>query len=216
MDRDLRVRNGGEGTKGLTQLDSTLAYWLAPHPDWTPEENWPEGVMCARYEAEDSVVLVDPQLWPDGDDAFLSLGERPVRVLLTSPWHERDALLFVDRYGASVWAPPQARWKGPSLKTTDEVPAGIEVFEPDADDNQALFIFSEQRTLFTGDVFSGTGGRFHVFLDEQTDYAVFLDSLARLADMPIDRVLIAHGESIFDNGAERIREAVEEARLPGG
>jgi glyoxylase-like metal-dependent hydrolase (beta-lactamase superfamily II) len=170
--------------------------------------------MCARYEAGDSDVLIDPQLWPDGDDAFLALGERPVRVLLTSPWHERDARLIVDRYGASVWAPPEARWKGPSLKTTDELPAGVEAIAPAGDENQAMFFFPAQRTLFTGDVFSGTGGRFHVFVDEEdiSEPGSFLDSLARLADLPIDRVLIAHGESIFEHGAERIRQAVEEAR----
>jgi glyoxylase-like metal-dependent hydrolase (beta-lactamase superfamily II) len=216
VDGDLRLRDGGEGTEGLTELEAGLAFWLASHPDWAPEENWPEEVMCARYETADAVVLVDPQLWPDGGDAFLGLGERPVRVLLTSPWHERDAHLFVDRYGASVWAPPRARWKGPSPKTTDELPAGVEAIEPAGDRNQALFFFREQRTLFTGDVFSGTGGRFHVFIDEddiaEEDRGSFLDSLERLADLPVERVLIAHGESIFEGGAARIRAAVEEAR----
>lgn len=170
--------------------------------------------MCARYESEDGVVLMDPQLWPDGDDAFLALGERPVRVLLTGPWHERDARLFVARYGASVWAPPGARWKGPSPKTTDELPAGVEAIRPSGDPNQALFFLPEFRTLFTGDVFSGTGGHFHVFIDEEDvdEPEPYIDSLERLADLPIDKVLIAHGESIFENGAERIREAVAEAR----
>jgi len=172
--------------------------------------------MCVRYESPDGLVLMDPQLWPDGDDSFLELGGRPVRVLLTGPWHERDARLFVDRYGASVWAPPRAKWKGPSLTTTDELPAGVEAFAPEGDDNLSLFYIGEHRTLFTGDVFGGPGGRFHVFIDEEEiageDRDSFLDSLERLADLPIERVLIAHGESIFENGAARIREAVEEAR----
>ena len=169
--------------------------------------------MCARYESPDSVVLIDPQLWPDGDDAFLGLGERVVRVLLTSPWHERDTRLIVDRYGASVWAPPTATWKGPPLTTTGDLPDGVEAIFPRGDLNQALFFFSDQRTLFTGDVFSGTGGHFHVFMDEEdiSDPEPFLDSLADLAELPIERVLIAHGESIFEHGAERLRKAVEEA-----
>lgn len=219
MDGDLRLRDGGEGTQGLIEVEPELAYWLAPHPEWTPEENWPEEVMCARYEAPDSVVLLDPQLGPDGEDAFLALGEQPVRVLLTSPWHERDALLFVDRYGASVWAPPRARWKGPSRQTTAELPAGVEAIAPVGDDNQVLFLFPAQRTLFTGDVFSGTGGRFHVFFDpdelDERAREPFLDSLSDLVDLPVDRVLIAHGESIFEHGAERIRVAVAEARADG-
>ena len=166
--------------------------------------------MCARFESSDARVLVDPQLWPDRDDTFLDLDGAPT-VLLTSPWHERDARVFVERYGSPVWAPPRARWKTPDPTSTSHVPAGIEVFEPDGDDDQVLFFFREQRALLTGDVFSGTGGRFHVFIDEQ-ERGPFLDSLESLAELPIDRVLIAHGESIFEDGAERIREAVAEAR----
>jgi glyoxylase-like metal-dependent hydrolase (beta-lactamase superfamily II) len=212
VDGDLCVRDGGEGTQGLRQLAPGLAYWLAPHPEWEPHENWPEEVMCARYESPDDLVLVDPQLWPDKDDAFLELGGRTPEVLLTSPWHVRDAAVFVERYGSSVWAPPRAVWKGEPLTNTGDVPRGVEAIFPLGERNQALFFFPAQRALFTGDVFSGTGGRFHVILDEQEDVEAFLESLSDLGELPIDRVLIAHGESIFENGAERIREAVEEAR----
>jgi glyoxylase-like metal-dependent hydrolase (beta-lactamase superfamily II) len=189
-----------------------LSYWLAPHPEWEQHENWPEEVVCARYESADGLVLVDPQLWPDKDDTFLELGGRTPLVLLTSPWHDRDTSVFVERYGSPVWAPPRALWKGPNPSSTDRVPRGVEVYEPAGDDNQALFFFRGQRTLFTGDVFSGTGGRFHVFFDEEQPREPFLDSLEPLTQLPIECVLIAHGESIFEHGAQRIGEALEEAR----
>ena len=45
---------------------------------------------------------------------------------------------------------------------------------------------------FSGDMFSGTGGRFHVFVSEEPNREAFLASLPQLLDLPIERVLIAH------------------------
>jgi hypothetical protein len=185
---------------------SDLSWWFAPHPEWEPTENWPEEVLCARLETEDEVVLIDPL-----EPAEPTRGKR-VRVLLTAPWHDRGTAEVVDRYGASVWAPPDARWQGPPLTTTSELPDGVEALLPPGEPNQALFFLPEHRTLVTGDVFSGTGGRFHVFVDE-ADPEVLLPWLDGLAELAIDRVLIAHGEPVLANGAERIRAAVAEARL---
>src|SRR5262249_53448001 len=64
----------------------TISWWLSPHPDWEPGEDWPEEVPVVRYETADEVVLIDPFLPPDG--AF-NPGGKPVRVLLTQRAHYR-------------------------------------------------------------------------------------------------------------------------------
>ena len=203
------------------ELAPGLRYWYAPHPEWRPDENWPEGVLCAYYESPDALVLIDP-LVPRGEedefwqalDADVERLGRPVRVLLTTPWHDRDTTLVVKRYGADVWAHPEALWKNdPVLTTTDEVPAGVEVFLPDGnEEGQAFFFIREHRTLVTGDMFSGTGGRFHVYISpEEPNPEAFLAWLPRLLELPIERVLIAHGEPVLSDGVARIREALESA-----
>ena len=63
----------------------------------------------------------------------------------------------------------------------------------------------------SGDVLSGTGGALHVFVDE-ADREPLLASLDALGDLPIERVIIPHGELIAENGAARIRAAVADAR----
>jgi hypothetical protein len=204
----------------LHELTPGLSYWLAPHPAWEPTENWPEEVLCVYLEAPDDVVLIDPllppeeaELWQLVDGAVERTG-RPVRVLLTAPWHDRDTPAVVERYEASVWAPPDALWKGPVLTTTQDLPSGVEALIPAGErENQALFFIREHRTLVTGDVFSGTGGRFHVFVDEPDEEA-FLAWLPNLFELPVERVLIAHGEPLLGDGTARIREAVAEARTP--
>lgn len=200
------------------ELAPGLTYWLAAHPEWEPSENWPEGVLCVCLEGSDEIVLIDP-LVPRGTevefwewlDSKLARSAGSLRVLLTAPWHARDAGLVADRYSASIWARPAARWRGPALTTTGELPVGVEALLPAGDTDQALFLLHDHETLVTGDVFSGTGGRFHVFFDEQNRRAL-LDWLPLLAGLPVTRVLIAHGEPVLTDGSARMRGAIAEAR----
>ena len=188
---------------------SELSWWFAPHPDWEPTENWPEEVPVVRYETDDEVALIDPFLPADG--SFDPHG-KPVRVLLTQGAHYRGTGDFVERYRASVWTPPRAVWrKIPNPATTDELPAGIEALELDGEPQQVVFFIREHATLVTGDVLSGTGGNFHVFVDE-ADPERLLPALEALAELPTERVIIPHGELIHSGGAARIRAAVAEAR----
>jgi glyoxylase-like metal-dependent hydrolase (beta-lactamase superfamily II) len=162
-----------------------------------------------RYETDDQVVLIDPFLPPD---ASFDPHEKPVHVLLTQPAHYRGTNDFVECYGASVWVPPHADWRRrPRPATTDEVPGGIEAIELDGEPHQVVFFIRDHETLVTGDVLSGTGGRLRVFVDE-ADPERLLPALDALAELPIEQVIIPHGDLILAHGAGRIRAAVAEAR----
>jgi hypothetical protein len=187
---------------------SELSWWIAPHPHWEPDEDWPEEVPVVRYETDDDVAVIDPFLPPEG--GFDPHG-KPVRVLLTQGAHYRGTRDFVECYGASVWTPPRAVWrKIPNPATTDELPAGVEAIELDGEPQQVVFFMREHATLVSGDVLSGVGGRLHVFVDE-ADPERLLPALDRLAELPIERVIIPHGDLILSDGARRIRTAVAEA-----
>lgn len=187
-----------------------LTWWLSPHPDWRPGEDWPQNVPVVRYETDGDVVVVDPFLPPDG--SFDPSG-KPVRVLLTQGAHYRGTADFVQRYDASVWAPPRAAWrKRPNPATTQELPAGVEAIELDGEPQQVLFFVREHGTLVSGDVLTGRAGTMHVFVDE-ADRAPLLASLERVAELPIERVIVPHCETPeFLDGSARIRAAVAEAR----
>jgi glyoxylase-like metal-dependent hydrolase (beta-lactamase superfamily II) len=185
-----------------------LSWWFSPHPDWESGEDWPEEVPVVRYETDAEVVLIDPFLPRDGS---FDPHAKPVRVLLTQGAHYRGTADFVERFGASVWAPPRAAWKKiPNPATTDELPAGVEALELDGEPQQVVFFIREHATLVSGDVLSGRGGRLHLFVDE-ADPERLLPALDALADLPIERVIIPHGDLILSDGAERIRAAVAEA-----
>ena len=186
-----------------------LSWWLSPHPDWEPGEDWPQEVPVVRYETEDEVALIDPFLPADG--AFDPRG-KPVKVLLTQPAHYRGTADFVERYGALVWVPPHAEWrKRANPGTTGELPRRIEAIELEGEPQQVVFFIPEHATLVSGDVLSGTGGGLHVFVDE-AEREPLLTSLERIAELPIERVIIPHGDPVLFHGAARIRAAVGEAR----
>jgi glyoxylase-like metal-dependent hydrolase (beta-lactamase superfamily II) len=189
----------------------SLTWWLSPHPDWEPGEDWPEEVPVVRYETEAEVVLIDPFLPPEGGG--FDPGGKPVRVLLTQPSHFRGTADFVERYGASVWVPPRAEWRRrPNPATTAELPPGIEALELAGEPQQAVFFIREHGTIVSGDVLTGRDGVMHVFVDE-ADREPLLRSLEGITELPVERVIVPHCETpVFSDGSEQLRAAVAEAR----
>ena len=205
----------------MIELEPGMRYWYAPHPAWRPDENWPEGVLCAYYEAPDALVLIDP-LVPRGEedefwralDADVERLGRPVHVLLTSPWHDRDTTLVVERYDAPVWAHPEALWKdAPVLTTTDTVPAGVEALLPDGnEEGQASFFIREHRTLVVAEYFMGVADGLRVSPSPaERDPDRFVRSLHELLELPVERVLTAHGPPVLTSGVAAIRKALQAA-----
>lgn len=81
---------------------SDLSWWLSPHPDWEPGEDWPQAVPIVRYETDDAVAVIDPLLPPDDD--FDAHG-KPVHVLLTQPAHFRGTADFVGLHESELRSP---------------------------------------------------------------------------------------------------------------
>ena len=189
---------------------SALDWWWSPHPAWEPGENWDENVPVVRIESDDEVVLIDPFLPPDGS---FEPHAKNVRVLLTQGAHYRGTADFVLRYAASVWAPPKAWWPAerPNPSTTGELPQGIQALELDGEPQQVVFWIPEHATLVTGDVISGTGERVHVFVDD-ADASLLLPALERIAELPIERLIIPHSAVLEPGGGAHLRAAIVATR----
>jgi glyoxylase-like metal-dependent hydrolase (beta-lactamase superfamily II) len=88
----------------MRELRAGLWHWQAPHPGWTSDQWWPQ--LVSSYALDDGALLIlfDPL---DVPEEILGLaGERKPVVVLTAPWHERDAQSLVERLGAPVFTPP--------------------------------------------------------------------------------------------------------------
>lgn len=88
----------------MRELRAGLWHWQAPHPDWTPDQWWPQDVSSYACDDGERLLLFDPLSVPD-EILDLASDREPV-VVLTAPWHERDARTLVERLGAPVFTPP--------------------------------------------------------------------------------------------------------------
>jgi glyoxylase-like metal-dependent hydrolase (beta-lactamase superfamily II) len=88
----------------VNALRSGLWHWRTPHPGWTPDEPWGEQVSSYAVDDGDRLLVFDPLGVPDELEALAR--EREPAIVLTSPWHERDAERLVERLGWPVFAPP--------------------------------------------------------------------------------------------------------------
>jgi glyoxylase-like metal-dependent hydrolase (beta-lactamase superfamily II) len=88
----------------MRELRPGLWHWQAPHPEWTPEQWWPQQVSSYALDDGARLLLFDPLAVPD--QVLEVAADREPVVVLTAPWHERDAQSLVERLGAPVYTPP--------------------------------------------------------------------------------------------------------------
>jgi hypothetical protein len=85
----------------MRELRHGVWHWQSPHPGWNEEERWPELVSSYGIKLGDDFLLFDPLSVPD------ELRERATAVVLTAPYHDRDAR----RLGLPVHTPPADTWQ---------------------------------------------------------------------------------------------------------
>ena len=186
----------------VEEIGTGLWYWTGLHPDWTPADGGPEGweqeVGCVYYEAPAAVVLVDPLVPPEDPERFYSALDRdveraglPVRVLMTVGAHERSCRELAERYGGTV----------------GERPEGVEVGAEAL--GEIVFWIPEHGAIVAGDVLITRGGHLEVpraWLGDAYDEAV--GELAPLLELPVERVLVTHGDPVLEHGREALVDAL--------
>jgi glyoxylase-like metal-dependent hydrolase (beta-lactamase superfamily II) len=173
----------------MRELRAGLWHWQAPHPDWTEGEPWPQEVSCYALDDGVRLLLFDPLAVPD-ELLELAADREPV-IVLTAPWHERDAQSLVERLGAPVFAPPpdtqqdlmkkfgitaeQAAGGSPDLRwllagdggeahlylAGDRLPFGIEAF-PGREHNDLVLWVESRRAVVVGDSLADFGRGFEL------------------------------------------------------
>jgi hypothetical protein len=211
----------------VEELAPGLWAWTARHPDWQPGFGWPEEVRCFYAEAADATLLVDPLVPDDERDRFWDALDRdverrrlPVAVLLTQAAHARSAGEVARRYEAEVRGHELARGKvggAPfqALEPGDAVAGGALALEFDQEPGGSgtpLYLASHE-ALAVGDVLISIDGELRVWWahgasDEDWYRRRLLPSLRAWLELPIERVLVAHGEQVR-GGVEEIAAALE-------
>jgi hypothetical protein len=188
----------------VERIDEGLWRWTGDHPDWSPKEEWPQAVGCVYVEAADAIVLVDPLIPPEDRNRFLDALDRdvarvgrPVQIMLTFDWHDRSAPELAERYDATVGGAP---------------PPSVEPFRVEPVD-ETLWWLPAHRAIVAGDVLLG-GGEAGIrvcpdsWLEGRSTPAEIRDLLRPLLELPIERVLVSHGEPVLQGGRRRLAKAL--------
>jgi glyoxylase-like metal-dependent hydrolase (beta-lactamase superfamily II) len=173
----------------MHELAPGLWHWQAPHPGWEPGEPWDPQVSSYAIDDGERLLLFDPLGVPS--DIEERAAARDTSIVLTAPWHERDAQSLVERLGVPVYTPlrdtaedlmrrygitaeqagdgsPDVVWllvegKGDArpYSAGDRLPVGVEAFPGQKSNDMVLWIES-RRTVVAGDTLVDFGDGLHI------------------------------------------------------
>ena len=214
----------------VVEIAPRLWRWTGHH------EEWEEDVGSVYYVSGDGVVLIDPIVPPEDSERFLETLDREVagsqvHVLVTVFWHTRSAAALVERYGARVWAPARgkaavARRAGAvtdPYRPGDPLPGDVQAFRT-ARAAEVVYFVPEHGALVPGDVLLGEGAKGggtrragagglrlcpDSWLPDGKGRAALLASLAPLLDLPVERVLVSHGEPVLESAHAALAAALQ-------
>ena len=186
-------------------------HWQAPHPEWTAPEDWTQ-TDVSSYALDDGqrLLLFDPLEVPADIEHLAS--NRESLIVLTCPWHRRDAQALAQQHRWPIHVPPPDPpdpdpVEGQVFEAGQRLPVGIEAIlgmEP----NDLLLWVAGHRALVAGDTLVDRGDGLVFPLDwadrgtgESPDK--ILERLRDLLELPIELVLPTHGAPADGAALER-------------
>jgi glyoxylase-like metal-dependent hydrolase (beta-lactamase superfamily II) len=199
----------------VRELRPGLFRWIADHPDAYPTrtpgsvDDWGPEVGSVAYAAPEALVLVDPLVPADRTalqaevDGLVLRHGKPVHILTTLKWHRRSRDELAARYGAAT------------SRAKSAVPAGVETV-PIRGAGETMVWLPGPRALIPGDRLLGDdAGGLRLPADSWLRYlpsGIRRDGLVKalrpLLDLPVELVLVSHGEPVVAGGREAIARAL--------
>jgi glyoxylase-like metal-dependent hydrolase (beta-lactamase superfamily II) len=197
----------------VREVRSGIWHWEARHPEWNERQWW--GPLVSSYAIDDGarLVLFDP-LAPPAEIEKLA-EERETAIVLTCPWHRRDAETLAKRYGAPLYVPPPddgdpSPVDGTVFREGDRLPVGVEAF-PGMEPNDLVLWVESHHALVAGDTLQdrGNGVQFlgdlanNVPAERGVAAEQILAGMRPLLALPVEIVLLTHGAPADRSGLER-------------
>ncbi|HWB55453.1 MAG TPA: hypothetical protein VG479_00785 [Gaiellaceae bacterium] len=200
---------------GLAAVRRGLYRWTAVHPEADPAPtpgspaDWGPDVGSVAYAGPDAFVLVDPLVPTDRDDlrneldALVRGHGRRVAILTTIGFHRRSRDELAERYGAST------------SRARASLPEGVETVRIQGAGETMVWL-PEHRALVPGDRVVGDdrGGlrlcpeSWLRYLPSGMDLVELRSALEPVLELPVELVLVSHGEPVLANGRDALARAL--------
>ena len=174
-------------------------HWTAAHPEWDPGEDWAQReVSSYAIEVGERLLLFDPLAGP-AELEELTAG-RETAIVLTSPWHRRDAIALAARLGAPIYVPPPdppdpEPVPGQVFRAGERLPVGVEAF-PGREENDVVLWAESCGAVVAGDTLIDRGHGLEIYdawLPEGATHEDVAAGLRPLLDRSVEVVLATHG-----------------------
>jgi len=194
----------------MLEITPGLRRWTAFH------DHWEEDVGSLAVQTSDGLVLIDP-IDPPSEVAAAD------HVLITVYWHGRST----GTLGAKrVWASARSErpLKSRGIEVTDPfragnaLPGGIRAFQT-ARSAEVVYWLPDQRAVVVGDVLLGAGAKPRPTSDPlrlcperwlgKGTHDDLRRTLRPLLELPVERVLVSHGEPILSGGKQALAAALD-------
>ena len=208
--------------KEPSQILPGLWRFEALHPEWSEEEGGAEGwdplIAWWALEQSNGLVLIDPLIedW-DPLDQLVSSHGGVAGVIRTLHWHQRSVDEVAQRLGAEIWAMPEpggvpARRFDHAVNDGDELFDGLRVTEMERADEIALWLPKQRALLFGDAMLRRPGGELRVcpdsWLQPEEGPERLREILRRLAELPVEHVLVSHGPLVLGDGPGALSSAL--------
>jgi len=204
----------------VRELRTGLWHWEAPHPDWSGPENEAlsqrlagtaetpsQAGVVSSYAIDngDQVLLFDPLAVPR--EIVELAANRQAAIVLTCPWHERDARSLAAQLSAPVFVPPpdegtpdvawlhEDRAEGHLFSAGDRLPVGVEAF-PGKEPNDVVLWVESHQAVIAGDTLVDFGQGLEIppeWLSDGVTPTQMTEGLRPLLERPVEHVLATHG-----------------------
>jgi glyoxylase-like metal-dependent hydrolase (beta-lactamase superfamily II) len=181
--------HGRVSIEPMHEVAAGLWHWTAPHPDWESSEPWDQNVSSYAIDDGERLLLFDPLGVPSEIEERAA--DRETAIVLTAPWHERDAQRLVERLDVPVYTPlpdtaeylmqtygisaeqagdgsPDVVWllkegigEARPYAAGDRLDVGVEAFPGQKPNDMVLWIESH-RAVIAGDTLADLGSGFAI------------------------------------------------------